>query len=148
MFETDQDVVQRDDALAGQQPVGVLDGLPGSLLHVVDVEDEDLFGVHALDGWQSRAASVEVAGIYNQADVGPVGLFDDLPALLQGPHRAPAEAEELEGQLDIIRFGDFSQLSQHLHRFGLDFLAGRAALRRGAGHDHDFVAPQHLADLT
>ncbi len=128
--------------------MGVLDGLPGALLHVVDVEDENLFGVHALDGWQSRAASIEVAGIYHQTDVGPIGLFDDFPALFQGSHRAPTKAEELEGQLDIVRFGDFSQLSQHLHRFGLDFLACRAVLWRGTGHDHNFVAPQRPADLT
>src|SRR5688572_28645212 len=99
--------------------------LPWQIFSVVNVKDEQTFGIQRIDHASGRTAGVEMKTVDDQPDVAAVRFLDYFIGDIERLNAAILLPKKFKRERHAVSFCDRSQLSQHSHGILDHFIAAQ-----------------------
>jgi len=120
--------------------------VPRQIFGVVNVKDEQTFGIQIVDHPDSRAAGMEMKTIDDQTDIAAIRFLDYFVGDIESLNAAIFLPQKFKRERHAVSFSDRGQLSQHCHGPLDHFIAAQAARRDLTRDDHHVRALDRLGD--
>lgn len=141
------DLSQRENPSARQEPMLILKLRPRSVLGIIDVNDKDSVGGEHSQRCERGTADIKVKGVEDQTHCRMIHPLKNLPTVGERSDAAAGEAEKLKRYFHPIRRGALAEANENANGLFGDRLVGHIGRTR-AGYGDDKGTLQLVGDVT